>query len=103
MTLAESARVLRHDGARLDTRFPLGAADARRLLRANARRRGDEPAQAIARDIRAGVLPVMNLGGGDMDFLVVTGEERGQVWQAWERGWSPVRRGGFFEWFEETF
>jgi hypothetical protein len=33
----------------------------------------------------------------ELNVIVVTGEDRGRVWAAWERGWSPVTT-GFFAW-----
>jgi hypothetical protein len=102
MTLADGARVTKRERARPDAPFPLGAADARRLLREKSKRKRDEDTPAIARDVRDGVLPLMDLGGGELNLIVVTGEERGNVWAAWERGWTPVAS-GFFQWLEGIF
>lgn len=68
------------------------------------------PAIHRDRDLKDGILPLMDLGGGETDFLVVTGPERGRIWRLWEWGWSPRWRSvrgqptphGFFSWLRAT-
>jgi hypothetical protein len=107
---ADAARLVKREGGRLAKPFTLTNADARRVILAAASCAPDAIRPAVRRDISDGVLPLMDLGGGDMDFLVVTGPQRGRVWQAWERGWSPLWRRvrgkptahGFFSWLRAT-
>jgi hypothetical protein len=109
MTLAEAARAVKREGGRLDAEFPLTAADAKRLIRADART-PSATRPAIRRDLTDGVLPLMDLGGGEMDFIVVTGPQRGCIWRAWDAGWSPLWgavhgkpwQRGFFSWLRFT-
>jgi hypothetical protein len=88
MTLRESLALVRKEKGRLDVSFPLGHADARRLVREAAKR--GEQGPAIRRDISDGVLPLMDHGCGMLDLLVVSGPQTGKVWQAWEAGWTPL-------------
>jgi hypothetical protein len=112
LMLREAERVVKHEGGRLDAPFPLTSVDAMRLIRADARHARRDPRPAIDRDLKDGVLPLMDLGGGnEMHFLVVTGAERGRIWVVWERGWSPLWRlvrgapipHGFVSWFRAMF
>jgi hypothetical protein len=112
MSLREAERTLERERGRLDAPFPLTSADAMRVIRADAKSGRRDPRPAIDRDLKDGVLPLMDLGGGnEMNFLVVTGPERGRIWAVWERGWSPLWRSvrgaptphGFSSWFRSIF
>jgi hypothetical protein len=81
---------LRAQGGHLDRRFPISNAVAQRLIKADTLRRKGQEGVAVGGDISDGVLPLMDHGCGTLDLLVVTGPQRGKVWQAWERGWSPL-------------
>jgi hypothetical protein len=105
-----AARLVKRDGGRLAAPFPLTNADAKRVMRAAVRCAPDAIRPAIGRDISDGVLPIKELGGGDLDFLVVSGPQRGCIWQVWEWGWSPLwhrvrgelRQYSFFSWLRAT-
>jgi hypothetical protein len=111
ITPSDAARLVKREGGRLAAQFPLTNADASRVMRAAANCAPDAIRPAIRRDLSDGVLPLMDLGGGDMDFLVVSGPQLGRIWQAWEWGWSPLWRRvhgkptphGFFSWLRAAF
>ena len=109
MTPTVALAMLRREGGCAAAPFSLGRAVSARLVQAAARRKPGEDGVALARDISDGVLPLMERGGGEQHVLVLTGQQRGKVWCAWERGWTPLhrlvrgrpRQHGFWSWLAE--
>jgi len=77
-------------GARPDRPFPFDDDDAALVIaRDLARPAGTLRPALDGESPPDGVLPLMDEGCGTVDYLILTGAQRGTVWQEWDRGFTP--------------
>lgn len=95
MPLGRAARALDPRFARA---FPYGSSDAMRFF---AQGKKLLPLVAEEGDFwppDSGVIVLNDRGCGIVDCIVVSGEQRGRMWQC-DMGWAPLEL-GFLDWYE---